>query len=484
MSDIVLSSGIRSNLLTLQRTAQLQEDTQLRLATGKKVNSALDNPTNFFSAALLNGRANDLQKLLDTVGNATRTLEAADNGITAITKLVENLQATALQALQLGPPVSPAATATGTLNFGTDAAASTDIGDGALGTLDDTEVSNLSANITINGTTITFADGAGGEITTVAGLEAAIDAIAGVSANTVGGVLTITADNVETAITFGGDAATLTSIGGTSVGAGDILGRTAITNDQTLTIQTPLGTQTITFGRDAGEVNTVAELTAALTAFSDADEGFTAVLNNGNIQVTAANNASTITFGGTARVATGLPATATPGAADSPQRDALVTQYNDLRAQINQLASDSSYNGINLINGDDLIVVFNEDNTSTLTVNGVDLTTTGLGITEVTTNGFDVNANIQVTLDELNAALGTLRTQASTFGANLSVVETRNDFIGDMIKTLETGATNLVIADTNEEGANLLALQTRQQLSSTALSLAAQAEQNVLRLFG
>ena len=83
----------------------------------------------------------------------------------------------------------------------------------------------------------------------------------------------------------------------------------------------------------------------------------------------------------------------------------------------------------------------------------------------------------------LDAAIGTLRSQASTFGSNLSVVETREEFTKNLINTLETGAANLTLADTNEEGANLLALQTRQQLSSVALSLAAQADQNVLRLF-
>ena len=77
-----------------------------------------------------------------------------------------------------------------------------------------------------------------------------------------------------------------------------------------------------------------------------------------------------------------------------------------------------------------------------------------------------------------------MRTQASAFGANLTTVQTRQDFTKDLINTLQTGADNLVLADTNEEGANLLALQTRQQLSTTALSLAAQADQAVLRLFG
>jgi flagellin-like hook-associated protein FlgL len=87
-------------------------------------------------------------------------------------------------------------------------------------------------------------------------------------------------------------------------------------------------------------------------------------------------------------------------------------------------------------------------------------------------------------VDVLNAATGVLRQQASTFGANLGVVQIRQDFTASLINTLETGASELTVADTNEEGAKMLALQTRQQLGTTALSLANQAEQGVLRLFG
>ena len=100
MSDITLSKAVRSNLLNLQNTATLLGKSQERLATGLRVNSALDNPTNFFTAQGLNSRASDLGQLLDAVSNAVQTVAAADKGITAITKLVESAQATARQALQ------------------------------------------------------------------------------------------------------------------------------------------------------------------------------------------------------------------------------------------------------------------------------------------------------------------------------------------------------------------------------------------------
>src|SRR5947209_20614936 len=112
MSNIVLSGGVRSNLLNLQATGDLIALTQTRLSTGKRVNSALDNPTNFFTAQSLNNRASDLSGLLDSMGNAVKTIQAADNGISAITKLVESGRALARQALQTSDATERASLAT------------------------------------------------------------------------------------------------------------------------------------------------------------------------------------------------------------------------------------------------------------------------------------------------------------------------------------------------------------------------------------
>ena len=107
MSDIVLSAGVRSNLLQLQQTSDLISQTQNRLATGKKVNSALDNANSFFTAQGLNNRANDLSSLLDTMSNGINTIQAANNGITAITKLVQSAQALVSQAQQTSRHCDP-----------------------------------------------------------------------------------------------------------------------------------------------------------------------------------------------------------------------------------------------------------------------------------------------------------------------------------------------------------------------------------------
>ncbi|MEO0381904.1 MAG: flagellin, partial [Pseudomonadota bacterium] len=176
-------------------------------------------------------------------------------------------------------------------------------------------------------------------------------------------------------------------------------------------------------------------------------------------------------------------ATTAPTSEVNTERAEFVTQYNELMGQIDELAEDSGFNGVNLLDGDDLSVIFNEDGSSTLSITGVSFDATGLGLSELASTGLDTDASINSTLDTLDTAVSSLRSQASEFGSNLSIVETRENFTKSMINTLETGAANLTLADTNEEGANLLALQTRQQLSSTALSLASQADQNVLRLF-
>jgi flagellin-like hook-associated protein FlgL len=270
MSDIVLSSGVRSNLLQLQQTSDLISKTQSKLATGKRVNSALDNPINFFTAQGLSVRANDLNSLLDTMTTGINTIQAANNGITAITKLVQSAQSLVSQAMQ--------------------------------------------------------------------------------------------------------------------------------TTD------------------------------------------------------------------------TGVRAT-------------LAAQYDALRTQIDQLSGDSGINGVNLLSGNNLTITLNENGSSTVVINGFDDTTAGALALSTSANSWASNADISAAGTELAASLVTLRSQSQSLSSNLQTVQVRQDFTKAMINTLNTGADGLTLADSNEEGANLLALQTRQQLSTTALSLAAQADQNVLRLF-
>lgn len=172
---------------------------------------------------------------------------------------------------------------------------------------------------------------------------------------------------------------------------------------------------------------------------------------------------------------------------DTNERSTLAVQFNALLGQIDALANDSSFNGTNLLQAtpDNLAVAFNEDNSSNLTITGLDSTvaTTGLSIS-VAGNNFGVDGDVTSALNQLNTALTTLRTNAATLGSNSSVLQTRLNFTTDVVNTLEIGAGKLTLADLNEESANLLALQTRQQLGINSLSLAAQSERSILALFG
>jgi flagellin-like hook-associated protein FlgL len=184
-------------------------------------------------------------------------------------------------------------------------------------------------------------------------------------------------------------------------------------------------------------------------------------------------------LGLTAGPSTGVAASS----GNSATRSTLQTNFNNLLAQIDQLAGDASYKGVNLLKGDNLTVNFNENNTSTLLIQGVTFNSSGLGLSAVGGTGFQANATINSTVTALNAALTTVQAQTETFGTNASTIQVRQDFTKNLINTLQTGSDQLVLADQNQESANLLTLQTRQQLSISALSISNQAQQAVLKLF-
>ena len=169
------------------------------------------------------------------------------------------------------------------------------------------------------------------------------------------------------------------------------------------------------------------------------------------------------------------------------ERSTLAVQFNELLSQIDSLANDATFNGINLLQAspDNLDVVFNEDNTSNLTITGLDATTASTGINiAVAANNFGLNANIDTALTAISSALTTLRGNAATLVSNATILKTRLNFTENLTNTLESGAGKLTLADLNEESANLLALQTRQQLGLNSLALAAQSERAILSLFG
>jgi hypothetical protein len=308
-----------------------------------------------------------------------------------------------------------------------------------------------------------------------------------------GGGIRVNALNADAAdFTVAGVSASITGLNASTYASTSLFENIGSTGT-TLTVAVNGGAnQVITFGTGLGEVSTLAELQTKLNTISGitttADNTAVSVtLNSSSSQnsllLTSSNALLTTALGLGSVVGNTYQGTATVGGPNAT-RTSLQNDFNNILTQIDALAADASYNGVNLLDGDDLKVVFNETGSSFLTINGVTFDAAGLGLNAVAGAGFQSDGDIETTIAAVDTALKTLRTQASAFGANLTTVQTRQDFTKNLINTLETGADNLVLADTNEEGANMLALQTRQQLSTTALSLSAQADQAVLRLFG
>ena len=172
-----------------------------------------------------------------------------------------------------------------------------------------------------------------------------------------------------------------------------------------------------------------------------------------------------------------------PDAASQITRANLVIQYNNIIQQITTTAQDASFNGINLLNGDDLKLTFNETGKSTLNIKGVVFNAAGLGLAPlVSGTDFLDNAAAKATMAKISAASDMLRSQASTLGSNLSIVQIRQDFSKNLINVLQNGSSALTLADTNEEAANSQALSTRQSIAVSALALANQSQQSVLQL--
>jgi flagellin len=280
----------------------------------------------------------------------------------------------------------------------------------------------------------------------------------------------VTMSNLVVANGAAGTPLTDAGFGFTAGGAGVSAGGTASTTNVT--------------------AKTVDQLVASINANTALIDKVTASNDSGRLRITNLSTGDLTVAGATGGVITGDGPNTTSIGGNIVRRN-LVKQYNDLRDQLNKLADDASFSGVNLLRGDKMRIIFNELGTSTIEVQAQDelgvprpINTLTLGIDLLLDADVDADASIDNFLDDLAAALNTLRSQASSFGSNLSMVEIRTQFTKSMMNTLQVGADNLVLADTNEESANMLALQTRQQLSTTALSLASQADQAVLRLFG
>jgi flagellin len=482
MAEIVLTAGVRANLLQMQRAADLITATQTKLATGRRINSALDNPVNFFTAQSLRSRTGDLAALTDGIATTRQTLNAAANGIQAVLKLVQAAKSVVEQARMPQQTAGGygAASFAGTANI-TPAPATSIVNTGTNPTYN---INGLAISVGGISYTVTQPPGA----FTVDENVIAINNTAGLGAM---GAATASKDGSGNLVLTSNSAAPITVVqSAAAFNAGlinpNLVQVVAGLDGTEMTVQVRDDAElTIAFGNGPGEVSTFSELNAALASAG----AFGMMVGNPprlEIATDAGDNAQNVlTLGGSALAPLGIAGgTQFGGVAGtaSSAREVLAQQYERILQQIDRLAGDASFNGRNLLAGGTLNLTLNETGTATASIQGFDGSAAGIGLL-ADSNRLQTVADVDRVVMDLDAATVTLRSHAQVFGSALSVMEVREAFTKSMINALQTGSDGLTLADQDAEGAHLLALQTRQQLSSTALSLASQASQAVLQLF-
>lgn len=575
---VALTASMRSNLLSLKNTQKMFDKTQDRLSTGYKVNSAMDNPSSYFTAQSLNSRADDLSSLLDSIGQAISTLQTADEGITSLQDFVEQAKSIANSARDTA---NVSASTKSTIKFDKDALKSqkvvgeaipnAKVGDtmvirygdstkitGTTNVQEDTLLSGIGLNeleagkasikvdgkeyqivtktaagavtenkmveynyaadsvfkvvkiedsTTTGNSVYTLQDKDGNEIT--ADVTTVADLVVGENAKASAAVTkTVTEDGKTTISTFTLTEETTDPVNAENKDAGILVKSTADLEEFAKVLETMIGSDKFSasivdgnmvfatkdttsieitgkfkdaFGMDEGVAIKVEgdDTAESLRQKIDKLEGIAAEFDNDGRLVIKSEQGDDMVISGALAEKLGVSGAVTNG---NNERATYASQFNKVLIQINELVQDTSYKGINLLKGDDLTVVFNESRTSNLELKGVTFDAQGLGFTDAI-NDWKDTASIDTALDQITKATSLLRAQASEFGQNLSTVQIRQDFTENMINNLQTGADKLTLADMNEESANLLALQTRQQLATNSLSMANQAAQSVLSLF-
>ena len=417
MADISLTASMRTNLLSLQNTQSLMDTTQERLSTGLKVNSAIDNASSYYTAQSLNNRASDLSALLDSMGQGIQTIQAANEGIEAITEFVEQAKAIA--------------------NSARDAASKTDVKtlNAKFSDLTTPQIPKTSA-----ATALTL------EIKKVNGDK--VEALG-------------SSDEHDKAVT-----AALAKLNA-KLAAGELGGKDA---------------SAFKTASEAAMKEFTGTVLEDVMEFSISADGKVSLTAKAGYQI-AAKGAGEFAGQGDKAADTGLAGdTATSTVNVNTDRQKYAEQFNEIMRQIDKLAKDSGYKGINLLQMNTLTVIFNEDRSSQIEVKGVDASSTGLKISNPV-DSWQTDEDINKSITEAENAISELRIMASDYGNYYSIVQNRQDFTKNLINVLTEGADNLTLADMNEESANMLALQTRQQLAINSLSLASQAAQGVLQLF-
>lgn len=396
MANVYLSAGVRSNLLTMQGIARDMGTVENRLATGLKVNSAMDDPANYFTSQGLEMRAADLDNILDDMGQAIQTLKAADSAITTITNMIETVKAKANQAIQSNDGFVRAEYA---LQYNE--------------LLE--QISKVAEDAGYNGKNLL--EGAGNDLSVYFNEDFTnrikVDAV----------------DYTDVAVAFG---------------LGPLTELVAGTGAMGVAATTPAGSSAALISTsadfDVGQFVRVTGTPSGNDEYIEIEDDMTVAdfvneMNSANPNVKMTYNE------------------ATPG-------------FEVETSEVIQFR------------------IYDADRTTQDVAAGAFGGAGGVTVTPAATTEWASDAEIRTTMNAVREALDAIRTQAGRFGTNLTTIESRQNFAQQMTNHLEEGSGKLVLADINEESANLLTLQTRQQLSQTALSLTTQSEQSVLRLFG
>lgn len=447
---ISLTAGMKNALTSLQDLQDNIKSTNNRLATGKKVNSALDNALNYFVADSFSSKARGLSSIQDNIGLGLNVLKQTDKALSSMRASLDQAEGTLRAALNTAGTNAKMVTTASFRNATTGAAdPSVAFFEAAGGTTQNRLQSGDS--FTINIVTMNAAG--------------AIVGTLGTASITAG---TATVQSV------------LDSINTNAAGALNVAGQS---------------NRVTAYLNDAGNLVIENNLSG-----SDASGNTYAIrFNQTNTTGTAANSLDTFGFSGavggnTSVITTGTASQSVVMAGSSTlqtTRGAAASSFREVLSQIRNTALDAGYNGTNLLQGDFMRVGFNEENTTSLTTQGrrLDATAIGFSLDNIgaqsgdAVRDFQSDREISNALTKIRTAKSTVAGMQATFATNANILTNRKDFNSSAIKNFNDGSDLLTLADINEEGANLTSLQTRQQLSITALSLANQSDQAILRLF-
>lgn len=521
VSDVVVGSAIRNTVNSINRTQEAFDRTSLRLATGLRVNSALESPQNFFAAQSLQQRAADLSRLLDGIGQSTRVVQEALIGVETVEQLLNQAESVAQESLRLiqsgqtDPAIfqrevnsSPSPLSSQILSSSPDVYFRLNEASGAF-----TDIGTAGANVTANNLggssqnaaplytngaapSVDF-DGVNDRIQvadstlinlnttpartievvfnadTTAGRQVIYEEGAGVNGLTIyidNGSLFVTGEDDQGAQRFANININAPINAGQTYHAALVFDGAAGTFAGFLD-GVEIGSVNVptegVFPSHSGNIGIGAAVDGVQFHDGEAGAGFNF---DGRISDVAIHNRALPDFELLSH-ATSLNATTS--------LQSLNENFNTILEQIDRVVIDAHYRGINLLDGDDLTTFFNEDNTSSLLTDGADFRSLDLGLID---RNFDTVSNIQRIIDAIRPALLEVREYGRTLTNDFAILTNRQTFTEQTINSLRSGADDLTVADQNKEGADLLATQTRLSLGQTSLSLAAQSQASILSL--